>query len=47
MRNSDSLSPTLVIVVPLYSYADDSDWMLTASDVSDVFDAEQITIGMS
>ena len=43
VRNADSLSPLLVVVNPLYSCADDSDWMSTTYDV---FDAEHITIGI-
>ena len=46
VRNADSLSPPCVVVVPLYSCAADEYWILTTSDVSDVFDAEHITIGM-
>ena len=44
--NADSLSPPLVVVAPIYSCAAESDWKLTTSDVSYVFDAEHIKIGL-
>ena len=46
VRHAESLSPPLVVVVSLYSCAADPDWMSTTSDVSGVFDAEHITIGI-
>ena len=46
MRNADSLSPPLVVDVPMYSCAADSEWTSTTSDVSNVFDAEHVTIGI-
>ena len=46
VRNADTLSPPLVVFVPMYSCAYESYWMSIASDVSDVFDAKHITIWM-
>ena len=46
LKNEDSISPPLVVFFLLYSYAADSGWMVTTSDVSNVFDAEHIARGM-
>ena len=46
VRNAYSISPLLVFIVSLYSFASDTGCMLTTYDVSDVFDAEHTTIGL-